>query len=229
MGKLIKCHFYYLLNKLSIVILLLSIGSIIIFSLISASSFDERMNSLSISSEYYVSIYEVIKFTNFIIVIMLFGYSFSSNSDGYHAITINSKNGRIKYFISKEFLLMSVFTFIYLVVFALVIIIGLCFGIVLDKDMLLSFVYLYIILLYYGLFSTLLIILVDNIYIVFILVPLMLVNYAKNLYFLTFLFPLEDKTRIARILVLPVEYYLFILSVLNFIIIIIWNNKDLLH
>ena len=227
MGKLIKCHFYYLMNKLTIAIFVISIIGIMLFALINVLSLDERMDIASFIEYYYSSLFEICKIIGNIIVVLLFGYSFSSLSDGYHAITITKQNPRSKYLISKLILLFSIFTFLYLLTITTVVVISLVFKIILSPEMLVSFFNLYIILIYYGLLSTLLMMAVDNIYIVFVLVPLSFINYEKNLYFLTFLMPIEDKTKIARTLILPLWYYLIFIIATALAIIIIWSKKDL--
>ena len=183
MGKLIKCHFYYLMNKLTIVILALSIIGVLFFALINALSFDERTSASVFTEYYYSSLFEICKIMGNIIAVLLFGYSFSSSSDGYRTILISKKTPRATYFISKIILIAMVFTIYYITIVTVVILISLTRGIYMDKKMLGSFFYLYISLLYYGGLSITLILALDNIYVVFIIVPLSLINYSKNLYY----------------------------------------------
>ena len=227
MGKLIRCHFYYLLNKVTLVIFIISSLSVIFFSIFSALSFDDRSSLNVVASEYYISVYEIIKLTNFILVIILFGYSFSSLCDGYHAITISKQNPRSKYLLSKLILLLCIFTFLYFLSIAIVVIISLSFKIILSEKMLISFLNLYVILIYYGLLSTLLIMVVDNIYIVFVLVPLSFIDHEKKLYFLTYILPIEDKNKIARTLILPLWYYIILIIFITLLINLLWSRKDL--
>ena len=101
MGKLIKCHFYYLKNKLTIAILVISIIGIMLFALINVLSLDERMDIASFIEYYYSSLFEICKIIGNIIVVLLFGYSFSSSSDGYRTILISKKTHRPTYFINN--------------------------------------------------------------------------------------------------------------------------------
>lgn len=227
MGKLIKCHFYYLMNKLMIIVLFLTTLCIIFFSLFTALSFDERMSIFAIAGDYYLSLYEIVKVVAFILALMLFGYSFYSYNDGYHSIIISKKISRTKYFISKVILLISVFTFVYLLFVTIVIITGLLFNIVMDVLMLKSFYNLYITLILYGIISILLMIIFDNIYIVFILIPLSFLGYEKNIYFLIFILPLENKVGVSRTLMLPSWYYIFECLTLFVVVGLIWHKKDL--
>ena len=229
MGKLIKCHFYYILNKLTIVILILVILSVIFFSFFTALSFDERTAFYLTQVDYYLSVYEVIKLIMFILIILLFGYSFSSVNDGYYVVVIGKDISRTKYLITKIFLLNSIFTFIYLIVVASTIIIGLSFNIVLNKEMLISFINLYILLMFYGELSIILVLLFDNIYAVFLLIPLSLISYDKTIYFLSFFLPIEEKQNVSRTFVLPLWYYIFEYLIIHLVINLLFNKKDLPH
>ena len=115
MGKLIKCHFYYLMNPLTIIIFIITIIGVLFFSLFSCLSIDNRMNTFEQASYYYLSMFEIIKLISFVLVIILFGYSFTSINDSYHSIIISNRISRSRYFISKIILLSSVYIFIYLV------------------------------------------------------------------------------------------------------------------
>lgn len=226
MDKLIKCHFYYLMNKLMIVVFLLTIAAVIFFSLFTVLSFDERTLPYMLSSDYYLSIYEVIKLVMFILVIFLFGYSFILSNDGYNAIIIGKDISRTKYFISKTIVLFLVFSFIYIAIIAFSIVIGLAFDVFFSKTMLKSFIFLYILLMIYGELSIILVLVFDNIYIVFITIPLSLISYDKTIYFLAFILPLVVKSS-TNSFSLPWWYYLFEIVVLYITTIILFNRKDL--
>ena len=230
MGKLIKCHFYYLMNPLTIIIFIITIIGILFFSLYSCLSIDERMMTSEQVVYYYSSMFEIIKLISFVLVIILFGYSFTSVNDSYHSIVIGSKISRTSYFISKIILLYSVFIFIYLVNITITIVIGLLFQIVLTPLMLKSLFQLLLVLMIYGIFALCLVLLLDNIYIIFILFPLSLVTYTKDIYFLLFFLPIVGISENASgeyLLILPTWYYLFLYLILNIVLLCIFNKKDL--
>ena len=227
MGKLIKCHFYYLMNKLTIAILVISIIGILLFALINVLSLDERMDIASFIEYYYSSLFEISKIIGNIIVVLLFGYSFSSSSDGYRTILISKKTPRPTYFISKIILITMVFTIYYLTIVTVIIITGFTRGIYMDIKMLESFFYLYISLLYYGVLSIVLIMALDNIYIVFIIVPLSLISYSKNLYYLCFIVPVIKSSVSWFSFVLPWWYYVIILFNIFLLSILFFSKKTL--
>lgn len=232
MGKLIKCHFYYLINPLTIIIFIITILGVLFFSLFSSLSIDNRMNISMQSSYYYSSMFEIIKLISFVLVIILFGYSFTTVNDSYHAIVISNKINRSIYFISKIILLYIVFVFIYLINITITIVIGLLFHIVLTPLMLKSLFHLFLVLMIYGNYSLILILLLDNIYIIFILFPLSLITYTKDIYFLSFFLPIlvnNDLTSGVYLLVQPSWYYIFWFAIQNMIMLFIFNKKDLLN
>ena len=227
MGKLIKCHFYYLMNKTTICLLGISIIGLVLFAMINVLSFDERMALSDERLYYYESLYEASKILGSFIAVMLFGYYFSYTCDSYRTIIINKKVTRTKYYISKVLLILSVFTFYYLWMMTVIIVIALLKEIMMDVVMLQSFIYLFITLLFYGLLSILFIIVLDNIYVVFIIVPLSLINYDKNLYFLCYIMPLTKNQPSIHSFILPWWYYLFLIMAFFAVTIILYKIKDL--
>ncbi|MBO4666691.1 MAG: hypothetical protein J5666_00990 [Bacilli bacterium] len=227
MGRIIKCHFYYLMNKLTITVLAITLLGIMLFSILTITSLDERINYGSYGEVYYYSIYEICKIIGSIIAMMLFGYSFSYLCDSYRVILIGKEISRARYFSSKFILILLIFTLYLLVMTTLVIVIGLSKKIFMNKIMLKSFFDLYIILLFYGEISSLLMIIFDNIYVVFSIVPLSLINYQKNLYFLVFFLPIEENRNYGYSLILPWWYYITFILILTAVNLLIYERKDL--
>ena len=120
-----------------------------------------------------------------------------------------------------------VFTIYYLTIVTVIIITGFTRGIYMDIKMLESFFYLYISLLYYGVLSILLIMALDNIYIVFIIVPLSLISYSKNLYYLCFIVPVIKSSVSWFSFVLPWWYYVIILFNIFLLSILFFSKKTL--
>lgn len=229
MGKLIKCHFCYLFNKITILILIITILMVLFFSLFTASSLDERVDFSIRAINYYSSLYEIIRIISLIFVSFFFGYSFFSTQDGYHSIIIGRNVSRTKYLLSKKILLLNIFIFVYLIEITIMIIIGLMYHIVMDLNMLKSFISLFLLLMIYGNYSVLLVLLFNNIYIVFIIIPISLINFNKNIYFLSLVFPLEDRSTGISSFFLPSWYYVILFLFTSIITIVFWNRLDLPH
>lgn len=229
LSKLIKYHFSYLFTKATILILIITVALVLFFNLFTALSFDNRISSDDMILDYYMSSYTIIKLLLILFIIFLFGYSFISSNDEYRAITITKKINRYFYFISKVVTLSFVYIFLGLLLIAITLVIALAFNIVLSKIMIESFFILLVTSFYYGFISILLVLLFDNVYIIFLVFPLSLLKYDDSTEFLCYFMPINynnDYTIISTWR-FSIIYYIFINIMLFIIIVFIWGKKDL--
>lgn len=223
MRKLIKCHFYYLFNKVNIFIIIVSIVFSIGFLVVNAISLDDRISNNFKGYEFYNNCFQIIKIVLSFDSIFIFGYSFCLNNDYYRVIIINNQIKRIKYFISKVIVLFFVIFIIYFILFLSLLIISISFNLYLDNNMIYSFFTLFIFCLFYSNFTITLILLINNIYIIFIPFFISFVNINDSFNIIKFIIPILHD----NLFILNPIYYILILIFLFLINLIIWNNKDL--
>jgi len=177
--KIVECHYYHIVSKITlcsliIIILMLSIDKILIVSTI---DFNQSRQERTINLFY--NTFETDKIFSVLLSSFVFGFSFTNIQDSYRFFILINGVSREKYFLTKIitiFLIISVYTSI-LLLFSLVILIfsKLSLTIIYLK----AYLSLYIMIIFYGLLSTLLIQLFNNYYL--IILPFALYIFTNSL------------------------------------------------
>lgn len=229
LNKLIKYHFSYLFTRTTIVILVVATAIVFFFNLFTVLSFDNRISNDGKLYDYYMSSFTIIKLLSILFIIFLFGYSFTSSNDEYRAITINKNINRNFYFVSKVITLSFVYIFFDLLLVAITMVIALSFNVVFTKTMIASLFILCLNNFHYGFLAILLVLIFDNVYIIFLIFPFSLIEYNDSTKFLCFLMPLNynNDLLIVESWRFSCLYYVFINIIFFTILLSLWNKLDL--
>lgn len=170
MKALIKCHFNYLISKMTIII---SLIAYLIILMVTATSIFFLDVDLSFRENNYMFFYDsfiIAKIITIIFSIFLFSYSFLSKVDNYNIILIASGIKKTKIIITKMITIsLVIFIFVYIIYFSYLLI-GVIFykNFLFESKYLFSYLNLYLICLFFGFFSVLLIQVFNNIYTIII-------------------------------------------------------------
>lgn len=217
MKSLVKCHLNYLISKTTIIVTAIVMIIILIGCLSAVLTIDESISYKENNYLYFNNVFMITKFIIIVFSIFLFGYSFTSKSDQYVVILISAGLKR-KIIIITKIIAISIVIFIisYIAYFQYVVV-----GFIIYKQFIFSSDYLYaylaifILSVFFGLFSLLLIQKFDNIYT--IIIPFSLMNLSEIIN--------EDNSNIVKIinfLILNFSYKLeFYYSSIHAIILII--------
>lgn len=223
MVKLIKCHFYYLFNKINLSILFVTIVIMLLFLFSNIISLDNRQSLSNKTIEYYYNSFQIMRIVVLFDALFIVGYAFLNDNDMYRMIIIDNKIKRSEYFISKVITLLLIITILYLVIFFIILLLSVIFELYMESIMLKSFIDLYVSIIYYVFLMIFVILLVNNIFMIFVIYLLTLFTYQDEFSFLVYFLPILDN----NLLVLGYIYYFIIILILGLFNIIIWNNLDL--
>lgn len=178
--RLIKCHYSFCFTKKTIILISLLFSISLIYNFISLNSLIDSPSSISEKESYIES---TISFTSLIVTFfsnIVFSYSFLSKQDSYLAYIITGKINKTNYYITKIITIILV-----IMVFMIFEIVSFFVPFIFHKNIyvelgdLLIFLELLKIVIYYGFFSLILVILFDNMYV--ILLPLVLYIFSTNI------------------------------------------------
>ena len=199
MKNLIKCHLNYLISKTTIIVTIIVILIIMIGSLSSVLQLEVYLSYNDNNYIYFNNVFIISKVIIIIYSIFLFGYSFLTKTDQYSAILIASGISRIKIVISKiiaiSIIIFAICYFTYLQYLVI--------GLINFREFLFvfnylkSFIFLFLLACFFGLFSLQLIQKFDNIYT--ILIPFALMNLSEMVG--------EDVSLVFKIIYFVVPYY----------------------
>lgn len=223
MVKLIKCHFYYIFNKINISIISLTVLFVCLYSIINVISLDERATNVVKVSEFYLNSFQIVKVVGIFDAIFIMGYSFLNDNDSYRTIIVDNKITRTKYFISKVITLLLIISLIFISLCLVIFILNDVFSIYMNKRMILSFIDLFICMWFYSFLVLIIILIINNIYMIFLVYLSSLINYNESFEYIAYFLPILKNNNLN----LNYLYYLIIIIVLFCISLIIWNNSDL--
>lgn len=201
MSRLIKLHFKYIYSKL-LVYLLLSITSLLfVYFLYEAGIFESYSyrwyNQKELKLNYTTNIILIVKLIFPILSIYLFGNSFLPKEDGYIKIVIKNRNDRIKYFLSKILVIVYISFALFLINFTTINLIGKISipNYYISKEIVYSFVNIFLMSTILGLISSSLSILLKQsfsyILLIIIYMILQMINDSSNVFlmYMSFIFP----------------------------------------
>lgn len=223
MVKLIKCHFYYIFNKINISIISLTVLFVCLYSIINVISLDERATNVVKVSEFYLNSFQIVKVVGIFDAIFIMGYSFLNDNDSYRTIIVDNKITRTKYFISKVITLLLIISLIFISLCLVIFVLNDVFSIYMNKRMILSFIDLFICMWFYSFLVLIIILIINNIYMIFLVYLSSLINYNESFEYIAYFLPILKNNNLN----LNYLYYLIIIIVLFCISLIIWNNSDL--
>lgn len=223
MVKLIKCHFYYIFNKINISIISLTVLFVCLYSIINVISLDERATNVVKVSEFYLNSFQIVKVVGIFDAIFIMGYSFLNDNDSYRTIIVDNKITRTKYFISKVITLLLIISLIFISLCLVIFVLNDVFSIYMNKRMILSFIDLFICMWFYSFLVLIIILIINNIYMIFLVYLSSLINYNEGFEYIVYFLPILKNNNLN----LNYLYYLIIIIVLFCISFIIWNNSDL--
>ena len=223
MVKLIKCHFYYIFNKINISIISLTVLFVCLYSIINVISLDERATNVVKVSEFYLNSFQIVKVVGIFDAIFIMGYSFLNDNDSYRTIIVDNKITRTKYFISKVITLLLIISLIFISLCLVIFVLNDVFSIYMNKRMILSFIDLFICMWFYSFLVLIIILIIINIYMIFLVYLSSLINYNESFEYIAYFLPILKNNNLN----LNYLYYLIIIIVLFCISLIIWNNSDL--
>lgn len=225
MINLVKCHFYYLVNKNSLIILITSIVLICI-NYISYSFYEDfSINLHELLSEYLTNSIFITKILIPFISIFIFANCISNDNYSYFILT-NTKRG--KYIISKIILNIILSLIIILILLILFLIIGIIFikGFYFRIDYLINFLNIFFICIIYGMYSMILMQLVNNNLVIFIIFSILIfsINQEYEINLILLIFPngfLVNNTLLNYLHLLWLSLILFLVNIK------VYEKKDL--
>lgn len=164
--SLFKCHYYHIISKITLCSLLLIYVLLIIEKVLISTSIGYKQTSEIRSITYFFSVFETEKIFSLILFVFIYGVSFSSNNDSYRSFILTNNVSRNKYFITKYItILLILFIYIIMLLFSTILI---CyfFEIKMNIDFYYSYLSLFLLVNFYGLLSTILILVFNNYYLV---------------------------------------------------------------
>lgn len=173
---LIKCHFSYIVNKATIIIIAIVLFISLLSNILSIYSLNSNLGIIESNQLYFLNSFLVLKIVLIFLAIFLFSYSFYSKSDQYVMLIVTSNVSRKQYFITKVSVLvtfLSVYLYLQYFIFLLV---GIIFhrGFYFNMDHLIAYLNLLISVIYFGLLGQTFILLINNLYIM--IIPFILMN-----------------------------------------------------
>lgn len=211
MFRMIKIHFYYLFNKMMIYIVLITCLIVILSLLLS------EKNMLS----YLDNVYPLIKIITVLVGIFIYSYSISDARDYYFYFYVGEVS-RVKYMFTKLISIFVLNLFIILIVYLLFLVFS---NVMIDDYYYFSLIHLRFIMVLilsnvYGLMSFIIILLINNQFLM--LIPFGLFILGDNLDNFSFIL-LNDKTTSDNIFI----YGIILLVIYWQLAIIIYKYKDI--
>lgn len=223
--KLCKCHRYYLLNKLFIIVFVIITILNIIYNLFIALSIDNYVSLMEKSKFYYLSTYQIFRLEILLLTLITCSFSFISSNDQYRSLILTSNISRNKFVITKIITIFSVL-FVITIIEGLIIMVIAC---ICDIDFYRNYfeiVYnLFISIIYFGLISILFVQISDSIYVMvgsFVLLLSTTLDIDSN--FLKYFIVLINEDM--KFFITSI-YYLILCAIIFIINIIIYNKRDL--
>lgn len=179
MKNLIKCHLNYLISKTTIIVTAIVLLIIMIGSISSIFALESNLGYNDNNYIYFNNVFIISKILIIIYSIFLFGYSNLTKTDQYAVVLIASGISRIKIIVSKIIAICLIVLIVcYFAYFQYILIGFINFREFLFKSVYLnSFIVLYLLACFFGLFSLQLIQKFDNIYT--IIIPFALMNLSE--------------------------------------------------
>ncbi len=228
--KLIKCHYNYIFNRTSLSLFSILIFIVLLTNIYLMMGLDSHSDIEEMYYFYFDSSFSIISFLGVIFAIILFSFPFLNKQDQYIYFLLSNNITKVKYFITKYFtILLILLLFIVLEMFSfyfpLVAFSKIKFA---ESNSLISFLNLFIEMIYYGNISLILIILFDNFYLS--LIPIALFLFTINLFtekinLFCKLFIVSMKAD-GWVLWQSIGQALFIVFILFFVSVILYNKKD---
>jgi len=161
----IKCHYYHIISKVTLCSFLIFYSLLIISNLLVISNIDKRLSDVLINKYYFVNTFETIKIFTIIVICFIYGYSFTKENDSYVYFIIGSNISREKYIISKIILLFILDILFVLLLCISFYLIPIFFGYIVDIKYFMSFIYLIVLSVYYGMLTIILVLKVNSFYV----------------------------------------------------------------
>lgn len=175
MKNLIICHINYLVNKTTIIIFFLFFVITIINNIVGINSIN-KISYHECNYNYFLNSYFITKILGLFLTIFLFSYSFLTKQDQYSHLIISSSVSRGKYLVSKIIsicIILLIFLIVEMFIYVIVGYLGYS-NFLLFNDFCLSFLYLFMLMIYYGLITLLMTKILDNIFVV--IIPFAIIN-----------------------------------------------------
>ena len=164
--KIIKCHYYHIISRITLCSLFIILLLLIMDKIIVVLGLDYNSSSVELSLYYFQNVFETDKIFSILITSFIFGYSMTNEQDSYRSFVLVSNVTRKKYFLLKV-LTISIIIFIYIcLVFISFFTVGRIKGIIIRDIQIVSYLSLFLMSCYYGLLSCLFIQLFNNFYLV---------------------------------------------------------------
>lgn len=221
---MLRCHYYHIISKVTLCSLIIITIILGISNLSIVLSINKDIDLDSMSLEYFANTFETIKMFSVILISFLFGYSFAPENDSYSNFIVKicvSKD----YFVIMKILLLFLISLIYVIILMfLFYLIPFVVGIIIDLKYICNFLYLLVILNYYGLFSAILVCYYRNIYLLLISILLYIISNAEitDKKIINFIFLVERNNDINSLICLG---FIFCL-VLGLVVVIIYRILD---
>lgn len=199
MKNLIKCHLNYLISKTTIIVTAIVLLIIMIGSLSSVFSLESNLSYNDNNYIYFNNVFMISKIIIIIYSIFLFGYSNLTKTDQYNVILIASGISRIKIIVSKIISISIIVLIICYFAYFQYLLIGFINyrEFLFNSNYLKSFIALYLLALFFGLFSLILIQKFDNIYT--IIIPFAIMNLSEM--------SEEDLSIVFKLIYFVIPYY----------------------
>lgn len=174
--NLVKCHFSYIVNKATLVIIAITLIISILSNLFSLYSLNPNLGIIENNQLYFLNSFLILKLVLIFLAIFLFSYSFYSKSDQYVMLIVTSNISRKKYFITKVIVLITFLSgYIYLEYF-IFLLVGAIFyrSFYFNINHLIAYGNLLLSVIYFGLLGQTFILLLNNLYTM--IIPFILMN-----------------------------------------------------
>lgn len=170
MNKLIKCHLKYIFNKTSLSIYILLSVFVFIMNIFIIFNIDDRHGIQLTYMSYLNGTLPLCEIIGVFFTIIFFSYPFTSKQDQYILLVINERYNKSNYYMAKYFCLFMICLKFIVIEFLIFCVPFLMFSETkyISIKSLQMFVDIFLIYIYYGNISLLLIIIFDNIYMIII-------------------------------------------------------------
>lgn len=223
--NLIKCHYFQIISKITLCSLFFIIILLMIEKILIAISLDYKQTSELRSLTFLFSVFETEKIFSIILFVFIFGASFNSNQDSYRSFILTNKISRNEYFITKYITIVFVLFIYTLILLLSTLVISCLYNIIISINFIYSYLSLFLLNCYYGLFSILLIQLFNNYYLV--IIPFIIYILINTLDYYDLYTYISVMINTNGIIYNGYLYAIFLILFLFTINIVIFNNKDL--
>jgi len=170
--KIVECHYYHIVSKITLCSLLIIILILTIDKVLIISTLDFKMTNGEKSLSFFLNTFETDKIFSVLLSTFIYGYSFTNQQDSYRSFILINNISRKKYFLTKVFTIIIVI-FIYDGLLFISSILILMLKEIYFLNIFISGYYsLFILMNFYGLVSLLLVQLSNNFYL--IILPFMI-------------------------------------------------------